>query len=172
MLPGVKVLDVKRHFDERGSFAELFRSDWRLFPSGHALQQVNLSVSHPGIVRAWHRHSRGQVDSLLVLTGSLKLCVYDDTDESKTRYELDEFTLGSEGQQMVIFPGRYWHGVKALGSGQTLSLYLLNSLYDYESPDEERRPWDDSTVVPTSINSRKDDPRTGKPWNWNLPPHK
>ena len=41
----------------------------------------------------------------------------------------------------------------------------MNRLYDYESPDEERRPWNDSSIVPKEINGREDDPRVGKPWD-------
>ena len=43
---------------------------------------------------------------------------------------------------------------------------------DYCNPDEERRPWNDQTIIPKSINSTKNDPRVAKPWDWNYPPHK
>jgi len=51
-------------------------------------------------------------------------------------------------------------------------IYFVNKLYDRENPDEERRPWNDQTVNPRSINGRSDDPRIGKPWDWSYPPHK
>jgi len=38
--------------------------------------------------------------------------------------------------------------------------------YDYEDPDEERRAWDDPTVVPMTINGRCDDERCNKVWDW------
>ncbi|NQE53173.1 hypothetical protein C5S29_06235, partial [ANME-1 cluster archaeon GoMg3.2] len=45
-------------------------------------------------------------------------------------------------------------------------------LYDYENPDEERRPWDDPTIVPKRINGRTDDERCNKPWDWFYRPYK
>ncbi len=51
-------------------------------------------------------------------------------------------------------------------------VYFVSRLYDYENPDEVRRPWNDSTIVPAKINGREDDPRCGKPWDWFYPPHK
>jgi hypothetical protein len=32
-------------------------------------------------------------------------------------------------------------------------------LYDYKSPYEERRPWNDATLVPKAVNGKKDDLR-------------
>jgi len=40
----------------------------------------------------------------------------------------------------------------------------MNKLYDYDNPDEIRRPWNDP-IVPESINGRTDDPKVGKPWD-------
>ena len=51
-------------------------------------------------------------------------------------------------------------------------LYFTTNLYDANDPDEKRRAWDDSTLIPKSINGKKDDVRVGKPWDWNIPPHK
>ena len=59
---------------------------------------------------------------------------------------------------------------------QLLNLPSLNfqtkGAIDYTNPDEERRPWNDRTIIPSSINGKTDDIRVGKPWNWDHPPHK
>ncbi len=52
---------------------------------------------------------------------------------------------------------------KVIGNEPALLFYFTNRLYDYETPDKERRPWNDQTVVPVKINGRTDDPRCGKP---------
>jgi dTDP-4-dehydrorhamnose 3,5-epimerase len=51
-------------------------------------------------------------------------------------------------------------------------LYFTTNLYDSKSPDEERRPWNDPSIKPISLNGKKDDPRVGKSFDWNQPPHK
>ena len=116
MLPGVRVLDLKKNVDDRGSFAELMRSDWKELLGDDTIVQVNLSQSYPGMIRGWHRHARGQVDYFIVLNGSLKICAYDDRQDSKTRGQLDEVVAAGERLQVVRIPGFYWHGTKALGN--------------------------------------------------------
>jgi dTDP-4-dehydrorhamnose 3,5-epimerase len=158
MLPGVKVYDVKKNTDERGFFSVVLRLDWGSFVEGDNIVQVNLSVSYPGIIRAWHRHSRGQVDYICVVKGALKVCAYDDREGSETKGQLDEIILNSEKPQIVRIPGFYWHGTKCIGDEPSMVLYFVTKLYDYNNPDEERRPWNDISIL---------DPRTGEPYDWN-----
>ncbi|HON36688.1 MAG TPA: dTDP-4-dehydrorhamnose 3,5-epimerase family protein [Methanothrix sp.] len=165
MLPGIVVKPLKRFADERGFFTEIMRTDWRDVIQDDIVQ-ANMSVSYPGMVRAWHRHERGQVDHFLVIRGALKICAYDD--ESS---ELDEVISAGENPQLVRIPGHYWHGFKVVGNEQATLIYFVNRLYDYSSPDEERRPWDDQTIIPETINGKRDD-RCGKAWDWFLPAFK
>jgi dTDP-4-dehydrorhamnose 3,5-epimerase len=162
MLPGVAVQELKKRPDERGMFCELLREDWKDFLDGDSVVQANLSMSYPGIIRAWHRHARGQVDYFVVLQGALRICAYDDRPDSATRGELTEMISSAEGLQIVRIPGFYWHGTKTLGSQSSLLLYLVNRVYDYANPDEERRPWNDPKII---------DPKTKQPFDWNRPPH-
>ena len=166
MLNEIRMKSLKRYFDERGSFTELVRRDWKEFFE-EELVQMNLSVSYPGIVRAWHRHLRGQMDNILCLKGAVKICVFDD--ETKALYEI--VSTGADFK-IVGVPGKHWHGFKVIGDEPAWLLYFMNRLYDYADPDEEKRPWNDHTIIPASVNGITDDPRTGKPWDWNYPPHK
>ncbi|MFX0204417.1 MAG: dTDP-4-dehydrorhamnose 3,5-epimerase family protein [Candidatus Hodarchaeota archaeon] len=172
MLDGIEVRDIIKHVDERGFFSELLRDDWRDLFRGDNIVQINLSFSYPGIVRAWHRHRRGQVDFFICIKGSIKVCAYDDKEDSETYGEISEIVISSERLRIARIPGILWHGYKALGTEPTWLLYGVNRLYDYNNPDEERIPWNDPTIIPKSVNGRTDDPRVGKPWDWNYPPHK
>ena len=167
MLPGIVIKPLRRHVDERGFFMELMRADWKDVLGEDVFVQANLSITYPGIVRAWHRHRRGQVDYFIVIRGCAKICAYDE--ETK---ELDEIISCGDNPQVVRIPGHYWHGFKALGVEPVWLVYFVTKLYDYKNPDEERRPWNDPTIIPRIINGRTDDPRVGKPWNWFYPPHR
>jgi dTDP-4-dehydrorhamnose 3,5-epimerase len=167
MLEGIKIKPLKRRFDERGSFLELMRRDWKELFKEDNIVQANLSITYPDIIRAWHRHLRGQVDYFIALRGAIKLCAYNEETS-----ELNEIISTGSNLQIVRVPGKYWHGFKVIGSEPAWLLYFVNKLYNYEEPDEERRPWNDPTIVPKSINGKTDDPRVGKPWDWNYPPHK
>jgi dTDP-4-dehydrorhamnose 3,5-epimerase len=170
MLEGITVKHIQKILDERGWFVELLRKDWsdwkELFGNDEVVQ-VNHSFSYQNVVRAWHMHQRGQNDYFLVLSGTAKICAYDD----KTR-ELDEVYSSEDMHQIVKVPGKYWHGFKVVGNTPTILLYFVNKLYDYKSPDEVRRPWNDPTIVPLSINGNTKDSRCGKPWDWFSPPYK
>jgi dTDP-4-dehydrorhamnose 3,5-epimerase len=167
MLKGIIIKPLKRFNDERGSFTELMRKDWKDILNEDSLIQANFSVSYPGIIRAWHRHLRGQTDHFIVLKGALKICAYDQ--ETK---ELNEIVSTGQNPQVVRVPGHYWHGFKVVSNETAWLLYFTTKLYDYDKPDEKRRPWNDETLVPECINGKKDDPRVGKPWDWNYPPYK
>jgi len=167
MLNGIIIKPLKRHNDERGFFTELMRIDWKEILEEDQIAQANFSISYPGIIRAWHRHLRGQTDYFIVIKGALKICAYDEENQ-----ELNEIISTGENPQIVRIPGHYWHGFKVIRNEPAWLIYLTTKLYDYKNPDEERRPWNDKTIIPKSINGKTDDPRTSKPWDWNYPPHR
>lgn len=161
-LPGVKVFDLNPLPDERGFFCEALRKDWKQIIAEDLVEQANVSSSYPGIIRAWHRHNRGQVDYFLVLKGAMKICAYDDRIDSPTKGKLVEIVSSEKKLQLVRIPGYYWHGTKNISNEPSVLVYFVNKTYDYKNPDEERRPWDDSKIK---------DPKTGKPFDWNKVPY-
>jgi dTDP-4-dehydrorhamnose 3,5-epimerase len=166
-LEGVRTYEINLLPDERGFFAEAFRQDWKELLHDEWIAQANMSLSYPNIVRAWHKHTRGQTDYFLVLEGAMKICAY----QEETR-KLAEVIASAQKPTLVRIPGKYLHGTKTVSAEPSLTVYFVTKLYDYENPDEIRRPWNDQTIVPKEINSKKDDPRIGKPWDWFSPPHK
>jgi dTDP-4-dehydrorhamnose 3,5-epimerase len=165
-LPGIKTYEINLLPDERGFFAEALRQDWKDLIDEWVVQ-ANMSYSFPGMVRAWHRHDKGQVDHFLVLQGAAKICAYDEN----TRRLVE--VIGSAKKPTIIrIPGLYLHGFKAIADKPTLIIYFVNRLYDYKNPDEIRRPWNDPQIIPIEINGNKNDPRVGKSWDWFYPPHK
>ena len=119
------------------------RKDWTDLFAEDTIAQANHSFTYPNIIRAWHRHLRGQTDYFLALRGLIKICAFDEKTE-----ELTEVVSGDLNLQVVRIPGHYWHGFKALGNEPAMLLYFTTNLYDPANPDEERRPWNDPTIVP------------------------
>jgi dTDP-4-dehydrorhamnose 3,5-epimerase len=173
LIEGIRVYQAKKNLDERGYFAELFRDDWRDFLGSDHIVQLNTALTFPGIIRAWHRHKRGQNDYFVCLSGAIKVCAYDERDGSGTKDELVEIVLnGKEKLEIARITGECWHGYKSIGPEPALIAYGTTQLYDYKSPDEERRSWNDPKILPKSINGNRNDPRVGVPYDWNFPPHK
>jgi dTDP-4-dehydrorhamnose 3,5-epimerase len=167
MLKGIRIKSIDRFPDERGFFTEVMRKDWKDLFADDTVAQANLSLTYPNIIRAWHRHLKGQTDYFLALKGLIKICAFDEKTE-----EINEIISSALDLQVVRIPGHYWHGFKVLGNEPAMLLYFTTNLYDPANPDEERRPWNDPTLIPKIINSKKDDARVGKPWDWNYPPHR
>jgi dTDP-4-dehydrorhamnose 3,5-epimerase len=157
LLHGIRILELKKNIDERGFFSEIFRQDWKVIFGNRKMVQANLAVSYPGMIRAWHKHKTGQFDHFIVLQGTIKICAYDE----KTK-RVDQIISSSEKLQIVRIPGFYWHGYKNIGNMNSIVIYFVNRLYDYNKPDEERRPWNDPNVID----------ETGKPFDWNKAAHK
>ena len=166
-LKGVKIYEIKLFPDERGFFSEALRTDWKEFLEDEQIAQINLSFSYPKVVRAWHKHTRGQIDHFLAIQGALKICAY----EEETG-KMAEVISSSKKPTVVRIPGKYFHGIKAVSNEPVILIYFVNRLYDYKNPDELRRPWNDQTIVPTEINGNKNDARVGKPWDWFRAPYK
>lgn len=165
-LPGVKTFEINLLPDERGFFAEALRQDWKEFID-EWMVQANLSFSYPNIVRAWHQHVQGQVDSFLVLRGAMKICAYDENTK-----RLAEVVGSGEKPTLIRIPGHYWHGTKTISNEPSLTVYFVNKLYDYKNPDEVRRPWNDPQIMPSEINGNRNDSRVNQPWDWFYPPYK
>ena len=155
---GVQVLTPKINYDERGFVSEIFRNDWKGFFGKDKPTQINISKSHPGVIRAWHRHLRDQVDFFTVLKGTLKICIYDNDNESKTFGKLVEIITNGDKLQIIKVPGNFWHGTKTIGDEPSLTVYFINNMYNYDDPDEERIPWNNSSII---------DSRTKRAYDWN-----
>ena len=166
-LKGVKTYEINLLPDERGFFAEALRQDWKEFLDDEQVAQINLSYSYPNVVRAWHKHTRGQIDHFLVIKGAMKICAYDEETG-----KMAEVIASGKKPTVVRIPGKYLHGTKTISNEPSLLVYFVNRLYDYKNPDELRTDWNDPKIVPTEINCKKDDPRVGKPWDWFRVPYK
>jgi dTDP-4-dehydrorhamnose 3,5-epimerase len=147
MIDGVSIKNLQVNADERGHLVEVFRKDWDLYELEPAMSYY--SLSYPGVVRAWHRHTRGQIDHFVCPSGRIKVAVYDDREGSPTRGELNTFVIGEHNQQAIRLPGDCWHGFKVVGNEQAILINFPTKLYDYDDPDEERLP-SDTDAIPMS----------------------
>ena len=144
MIEGVERRDLRVNADERGHLVELFREDWAIYDPRPSMAYY--SMTYPGVIRAWHRHTRGQVDHFVCPSGRIKVGVYDDRDGSATAGEVDTFVIGEHDQRLVRIPGACWHGFEALGDRPALLVNFPTNLYDYDDPDEERLPYDTDEI--------------------------
>ena len=133
MIDGVVAKNLRRISDERGWLMEMLRSDWDLFEK---FGQVYATMAYPDVVKAWHMHKK-QIDFLVCIKGRAKLVLYDGREGSKTKGEINEFTMGEENPLVVKVPPEVWHGFKAVDQA-AIVVNVPTELYNYENPDEYR----------------------------------
>lgn len=140
-IEGVIVTPLKLLPNERGRLMEVQRRDDPAFPG---FGQVYITQSFANVVKAWYRH-RTQIDQLAAITGLVKLVLYDDRDGSPSRGAVNEIMMGEHAPKLVLIPPGIWHGFKAVEAAAFL-LHLNSEAFDFDAPDEERLPPDDSSI--------------------------
>lgn len=142
MIDGVKVKDLKVMPDERGLLMEMWRSD---DPDFQKFGQVYVTMVYPGVVKAWHYHKK-QTDHFVCVSGMAKVVLHDDREGSPTHGETNEFVIGWQKQRLIIIPNGVYHGFTAVGAEPAMIVNTPTELYNYDEPDEYRRPFDDPAI--------------------------
>ena len=167
MLDGIIVRPLKRFIDERGSNIEVISNNWKNLLKNDKIVETNLTISYPYIIRAWHKHPNTQTDYFTALEGAIKICAYD-----PTTAEITEIISTQNNLQTVRIPGQYWHGYRVISYQAAKVLHFSTKIYDSKKPNKQKKPWNDATIIPKTINGKTNDPRVGIPYNWHYPPHK
>lgn len=142
MIEGVLVTDLKVIPDDRGYLMEMMRAD---SPGFEKFGQAYLTVVYPGVVKAWHYHQK-QTDNFVCVHGMAKVALHDDREDSPTRGETNTFVIGYQRQRRITIPPGVHHGFTAVGLEPAAIINTPSEMYDYEAPDEFRRPFDDPEI--------------------------
>ena len=134
MIEGVKIKQLKKHLDDRGYLMEILREDDAEFTR---FGQIYVSVSLPGVVKAWHAH-RQQTDYLCIIKGMAKMGLYDGREDSPTYRQTQAIIAGELNGVLVIIPPLVWHGYMALGNEPIYAVNIPTYNYNRQEPDELR----------------------------------
>ncbi|MGD2110825.1 MAG: dTDP-4-dehydrorhamnose 3,5-epimerase [Phycisphaerae bacterium] len=124
------LVPIHPYVDDRG-WSYMNQLQGVLSPEG----QINFSMQHPGVIKAWHRHDR-QTDFWLCVLGHFKAGIHRESDDRRWIT-----TIGQMRPAVLIIPPPLWHGVATVGSEPAGLLYYVTRAYDAATPDEHRRPW-------------------------------
>lgn len=110
MIDGVKVRPLKQILDERGKIMHFLRND---DPDFEKFGEAYFSQVLPGAIKAWHLH-KAMTLNYVVVTGRIKLVLYDGREGSPTKGELMELFLSPEDHKRVTVPSGVWNGFKGV----------------------------------------------------------
>lgn len=146
VIEGVELVELRRFADDGGSMTELVRlTDARLAGLGDfSVRQVNYSEVEPGVVKAYHVHTR-QTDVWYVPPSDRMLVVLVDVRRgSRTEGTRMRLVLGAGGSRLLRIPPGVAHGVRNLAATAGRIVYFTDVHFsgDPASCDEGRLPWD------------------------------
>ena len=135
MIEGVKIIELTTHGDDRGFFREIFRFSEQF--ADVLVGQLSHSMVKEGVVKAWHGHVY-QSQWNYIVSGQIKVALFDNRKDSNTFEKTIEFIAGDEAKPIAYyFPPGILHGYKCI-HGPMQIIYVTSEVYDLE--DEVRVP--------------------------------
>lgn len=126
MIDGVKIIKLTTHGDERGFFREIFR-----FPeqfSDVPVGQLSHSMVNEGVVKAWHGHTV-QFQWNYVVSGEIKVALYDNRKDSMTFNKMISFKVGNQKTPTAyFFPPGVLHAYKCIKDPMQI-IYITSGSY-------------------------------------------
>lgn len=109
-IEGVVRVPLKQFRDERGAVYQMLKRT-----DAHFLQfgEIYFSTVRKGAIKAWKNHSRVTV-SYACVSGLLRMVLYDERHDSRTRGTITEVLLGPESYFLIVIPPGIWNGFQGL----------------------------------------------------------
>jgi len=132
MIDGVKIISLRQIPDERGKIMHMLRST---DPHFEKFGEIYFSFAYPGVIKGWHLHTR-QTQFYAVVSGMIKLVLYDERKDSPTKGELMEIFTGEDNYQLIKIPVGVVNGYKTIGVEPSIVANCATLPHD---PDEMER---------------------------------
>ena len=145
-IDGVELINIKRFNDDGGSFIELSRLTQGMtehFKDFEA-KQINYSEMDPGVIKAFHLHSK-QTDVWFVPpSGKMLVLLVDVRKGSKSENVVMRLVLGDGNARLLRIPPGVAHGVKNIAPVSGSIIYFVDQHFDSDPKrgDEGRLAWD------------------------------
>jgi len=128
-IEGVIVKELSKIPDERGSVFHMLKKEDSEF---NGFGEIYFSTIYPGVVKGWHIHKEMELN-YAVVKGNIKLVLYDQRKNSKTKGALMEIFMGDKNYVLVKVPKMVWNGFKGVGIEEAI---VANCTTISHRPDE------------------------------------
>jgi dTDP-4-dehydrorhamnose 3,5-epimerase len=126
MIDGVLIHPLRQIPDERGRIMHMLRAD---DPHFERFGEIYFSQVYPGVIKGWHRH-RVMTLNYAVLSGVIKLALYDERPASSTKGEVMQLFVGDGNYVLVRIPPGVWNGFKGVGTAPALVANCATHVHD------------------------------------------
>ena len=128
-LDGVLVNKLNKIPDERGAIYHMLRCDDKIY---RKFGEIYFSIAYPGVIKGWHEHTK-QTQNYSVVSGMIKLVLFDNRKDSPSYKNLLELFIGEENYCLVTIPPGIINGYKCIGNKK---MYTANCSDIPHEPDE------------------------------------
>lgn len=112
MIAGVVVEALRKIPDERGTIMHMLKESDDFF---ERFGEVYFSEAYPGVIKGWHEHTE-QTQNYAVVSGMIKLVLFDSRADSPSFGGLQELFIGDQNYSLVKIPPGVINGYKVIGS--------------------------------------------------------
>ena len=141
-IDGVEFKEVLNVIKDNGHLTEMYRPDWF---TPNPIRQVFRVYLQPKAISAWHVHEI-TTDHLSIVTGSIKVVLFDGRENSPTAGLLNEFKISELRPGTILIPPGVWHGIQNIHENASIILNMVDQEYRYENPDHLRIPFNDPQI--------------------------
>lgn len=132
LIDGVEITPLHRIADERGSIMHMLRND---DPTFTQFGEIYFSTVYPQVIKGWHIHTKMTLQ-YAVVSGMIKLVLFDARPSSKTYHTLMEIFIGEQNYQRVTVPPGVWNGFKGIDIKPSIVANCADLAHD---PEEIKR---------------------------------
>ena len=126
MIDGVKITQLKKISDHRGSVLPMLRSDSKVFES---FGEIYFSTIFNKSIKAWHLHKKA-VLNYACIKGKVKLVLFDDRKNSSSFGKYSEYILTPNEYFLITIPPFIWNGFKGLDDPESIVANCINLPHD------------------------------------------
>ena len=116
MIYDVKITPLKIISDKRGKVMHMLRTDSDVFKK---FGEIYFSTIFRNAIKGWHLHKESYLNYVCV-KGKVKLVLFDNRTESKTKNKFQELILSPNDYHLVTIPPNIWNGFKGLDEEESI----------------------------------------------------
>ena len=126
MIEGVKISELKVISDKRGKIMHMKRTDSPVFKK---FGEIYFSTIYKNIIKGWHLHLTSTLNYACI-KGKVKLVLFDDRKNSKSKNQYQEIILTPEKYFLVTIPPNIWNGFKGIDTEESIIANCLDNPHD------------------------------------------
>lgn len=128
MIQGICIAPRTIIKDQRGQIIHMIRND---DPEFTGFGEIYFSTVRYNVIKGWHLHKKMTL-RYAVVSGIIKLVLYDDRSDSATRGKIMEIIVSRKNYKLIIIPPNIWNAFQGLSKQPAIVANCADLTHDPE----------------------------------------